>query len=233
MKPPSRLFVPDVRLTPGDSVALPTDEARHVRSRRLRDGEGVVLLDGRGAAAEAVLIAEGKEARVVSVTAGGNEPDRAVHVLLCAAEPSRVEWAIEKGTECGAASFTLVAAARSQAIHVSQCGKRLPRFRRIAVEAMKQCGRSTAPEVHACGTLDDALRAAVAKVVVALPGATSGEVPEGPLSIVIGPEGGFSEEERALFCDAGAVSMSLGPRILRLETAVVVSLARLVDFPRT
>lgn len=233
MKAPTRLFVPDGRLAPGESVALSSEEARHVKSRRLRAGESVILLDGRGVVAEAVLGGSGREVRVVSISRGGGEPDRAVHVLLAVAEPARLEWAVEKGTECGAASFTLVCMARSQAAHVTLSGKRLDRYRRIAAEATKQCGRSIVPEVSGVVLLPEAIRTAIRPLVIASPGAGPAALGAGHLSLAIGPEGGLSEEDRSLFNDAGAVSIGLGPRILRLETALVVALARLVDFGRT
>ena len=109
--------------------------------------EVVVLLDGVGARAEAYLSADGREAVVQGLLPARGEPSRRVTVLLGVGELARVEWAVEKGTECGAARFVLVAAARSQRAHVAAAAARLERLRRIAAEAAKQCDRSVVPGV--------------------------------------------------------------------------------------
>ncbi len=185
-------------------------------------------------------------------------------VLLACAEPARVEWAIEKGTECGAAGFVLLDAERSQRSHVAALSKRIPRLIRIAEEATKQCDRTLVPFVEGPKRTEEFLRGLRGETLLVAdpmgvssasfaPGAAieDGPVPsrrtrvlserseftrEGAgvpagrdFAVAIGPEGGFTEDEKRLFRDAGAVPVSLGPRILRLETAVVVALGRLVD----
>jgi 16S rRNA (uracil1498-N3)-methyltransferase len=247
-------------------ILLSKEERAHVRSRRLRDGGEIVVLDGRGLRARATLARGGTAVHLLSFEErrGAGEPRVAVTVALACSEPARVEWAIEKGTECGGAGFVLLAAERSQKAHVAALSTptRLERLRRIAVEAVKQCDRSVVPGVEAPESTEDFLRrvreAEGASFLVAHPGgapleeAAGARPPRRPSALsersefvrggagassprppvvilAIGPEGGFSPREISLFEAASGVLVSLGPRILRLETAVVAALTRLVD----
>jgi 16S rRNA (uracil1498-N3)-methyltransferase len=250
-----------------EEISLKVEEREHVRSRRLRDGDEVVALDGKGARAAAVLVRGGTaiallpSKRIFSSSSSSSsptllpgEPANRVVVALACAEPARVEWAIEKGTECGAAGFVLLACERSQRTHVAALAKRVPRLVRIAEEATKQCDRSLVPFVEGPKSTEEFLRGVGGEtLLIGDPGARveDGPVPsrrtrvlserseftrEGAgvpagrdLIVAIGPEGGFAPAELTLFEEKGALGISLGRRILRLETAVVVALARLVD----
>jgi 16S rRNA (uracil1498-N3)-methyltransferase len=278
---PPRVLVPDLAAQRGKSeeneILLRKEEREHVRSRRLRDGSEVVVLDGKGLRARGALARKGTAVALfpfeespsfssLSSTLHG-EPANRVTVALACAEPSRVEWAIEKGTECGAAGFVLLDAERSQRAHVAALAKRIPRLVRIAEEATKQCDRTIVPLVEGPKSTEDFLRKGRGErpslFFVADPSGVpieDGPVPPrrtrllsersefkregegvpagrdrqsllgGEAAVVaIGPEGGFSPSEISLFAEKSPVFLSLGPRILRLETAVVVALARLVD----
>ncbi len=163
------------------------------------------------------------------------EPAKRVTVALACAEPARVEWAVEKGTECGAAGFVLLACERSQKAHVAALSSpsRLARLRRIAVEATKQCDRTLVPFVEgpeSTGEFLKRVRGREAFFVLDPSGSTAARpASQGDLVVAIGPEGGFAPTEISSFAERSPVFLSLGPRILRLETAVVASLARLVD----
>jgi 16S rRNA (uracil1498-N3)-methyltransferase len=229
---------------------LKEEEREHVRSRRLHDGDEVVALDGKGARARAVLAGGGTAIALLpskkifsssssSVSSSNSsslpgEPANRVVVALACAEPARVEWAIEKGTECGAAGFVLLECERSQKTHVAALSSpaRLERLRRIAVEATKQCDRTIVPFVEGPKSTEEFLRGLRGEtLIVADPQSTplASIAPGLPLALAIGPEGGFTPAEILLFEEKGALRTSLGPRILRLETAVVVALAKLVD----
>jgi len=246
---PPRVIVPDLVAHRGSSgeILLREEERDHVRSRRLRDGDEVVVLDGKGARARAHLTRRGTALTLLGFEelsgALPGEPSRRVTVLLACAEPARIEWAVEKGTECGAARFVLLEAARSQRAHVVALRSRLPRLRRIAAEATKQCGRTIVPEIEGPEEIEVLLRKeecpgrARRPLLLAEP---SGERigapdsrpdlvrPGGEITLAVGPEGGFTLSEISLFEGFGAVPVSLGPRVLRLETAVVAALTLLV-----
>jgi 16S rRNA (uracil1498-N3)-methyltransferase len=241
---PPRVLVPDLAEHLAGSeehqkISLKVEEREHVRSRRLRDGDEVVAIDGKGARAAAVLARGGSAIALIpskqifsssSLSLPGEPANRVVVALACA-EPARIEWAIEKGTECGAAGFVLLDAERSQRAHVAALAKRIPRLVRIAEEATKQCDRTIVPFVEGPKSTGDFLRKVRGeRLLVAEPGGAVLHGPcEGPVVIGIGPEGGFASAELNLFEEKGALRTSLGARILRLETAVVVALARLVD----
>jgi 16S rRNA (uracil1498-N3)-methyltransferase len=260
---PPRVYVPDLaeqraafEENPKKEILLGKEERDHVRSRRLRDGDEIVAIDGKGARARAVLARGGSaiglllSKQILSSSSSPSsslpislpgEPANRVVVALACAEPARIEWAVEKGTECGAAGFALLACERSQKTHVAALSSpaRLERLRRIAVEATKQCDRTIIPFVEGPKSPEEFLRRLRGeRLIVADPGGagrdrqTSGP---GPLRgadagvVAIGPEGGFTPAEISLFEENSSLFFSLGPRILRLETAVVVALAKLVD----
>jgi 16S rRNA (uracil1498-N3)-methyltransferase len=289
---PPRVYVPDLaeqraesEENPKKEILLRKEERDHVRSRRLRDGDEVVALDGKGARTAARVVRGGTAiallpSKKISSSSSSlsspprpalpGEPASRVTVALACAEPARIEWAVEKGTECGAAGFALLACERSQKAHVAALSSpaRLERLRRIAVEATKQCDRTIVPFVEGPKKTGDFLRGLRGEtLLIADPDARveDGPVPSrrtrvlserseftregegapagrdrqsagpGPLLgaeatvLAIGPEGGFTPAEILLFEEKGAIRTSLGERTLRLETAVVVALARLVD----
>ena len=227
-----RVLVPGAALEPGERVDLPEAEARHLRVSRVASGADLVLLDGEGARAAATLDSSGRAAIVADLLPARGEPRGEVTLLLGVGDLPRVEWAVEKGTECGAAAFRLVSAVRSQRAHVAAAGSRLERLRRIAGEAAKQCDRTRVPPVSGPLALAEALAGATGRLFVARPGApplSHDAARGGAVTVAVGPEGGFDPAEESLLEGAGAVPFGLGPRVLRLETAVVAALARLVD----
>ena len=176
---PPRVYVPDLaeqmatfEENPKKEISLGKEERDHVRSRRLRDGNEVIALDGKGARVAAVLARGGSAIALLpskklfsssfspSSSSLPGEPVNRVVVALACAEPARIEWAIEKGTECGAAGFTLLACERSQKSHVVALSStaRLERLRRIAVEATKQCDRTIVAFVEGPRSTEDFLR---------------------------------------------------------------------------
>lgn len=246
---PPLVYVPDLTDQMAASeehleISLKAEEREHVRSRRLRDGDEVVAIDGKGLRVRgtvtrrgtAVALAGLPSKKISSSSSAARlhgEPRNRVVVALACAEPARVEWAIEKGTECGAAGFVLLACERSQKSHVAALSSpaRLARLTRIAVEATKQCDRTLVPFVEGPRSTEDLLRGVRGEeLLVADPGGAVLLGPRpGPAVIGIGPEGGFAAAELTSFEEKGALRTSLGPRILRLETAVVAALTRLVE----
>lgn len=248
------MLVPDLAAYRGSSgeILLGKEETAHVRSRRLRDGDEVIALDGKGARARARVTRRGtavvlhtfeENSGLLSPSSSAffaslpGEPGLRVTVLLACAEPARIEWAVEKGTECGAAAFALLAAGRSQRAHVAALRARLSRLSRIAAEAAKQCDRTFVPTVEGPEDAGGFLRKWKGRILLAAPDAplldrkAAVEVGDRPVALAIGPEGGFDPSEVLLFEESGAVLFSLGPRILRLETAVVAALTLLVGGP--
>ncbi|HXF50459.1 MAG TPA: 16S rRNA (uracil(1498)-N(3))-methyltransferase [Dehalococcoidia bacterium] len=229
-----RLYV-EGPLAPGRVVILEGDAARRVtRVLRLRPGERLALFDGSGteAVAELARVAPARvEAVVLSVQPGLPEPP--VRITLCQSvvKGERFEWALEKGTEIGVARFVPLVARRN-VVRPGE-GAKLERWRRIVIEAAEQCGRSAVPEVTAPASLDDVLESLDGPAIVPYEGERETGIAAAlramgrprALTILIGPEGGFTPDEIERAMSRGARPVSLGPRILRSETAGIVAAA--------
>jgi 16S rRNA (uracil1498-N3)-methyltransferase len=143
----------------------------------------------------------------------------------------RMEWAIEKCTELGVAAIVPLVAARTESHLASAAGKRIERWRRIARQASEQARRTLPPEISDPLDFDDALALKGERRVVlsevehghSLKDALTGN--PGSVVLAFGPEGGWKEQELATFNDAGWEAASLGPMILRAETAVIAAVA--------
>ncbi len=222
-------YCEDALLEEGRVVTLPPGEARHARSRRLEPGMPVGVVNGRGMAAGGRLTGDGLGVLLEFLEARLGEPAQDVCVFVGAAEHARMEWAVEKGTECGARGFWFVSTERSQRAHAAALASRRSRLLRIAAEAVKQCRRSLRPFIEGPVSFREALSIAPAPLFVASFHAEPETIQfSGPASLFVGPEGGFSQPELDAFRDLGAQFFSLGSRILRVETAVTAALTRLV-----
>lgn len=155
-----------------------------------------------------------------------------VHLLMAVFKFDHMEWGMEKATELGVARITPVIARRTEKHLAQAAAKRVERWRRIVREASQQSRRSDVPEVDDPVTLKVALGmvSAERKLLLAeteqensLKAALVGEVAS--VALAIGPEGGWAAEEIALFAESGWRSVTLGPRILRAETAAIAGLA--------
>lgn len=224
----------------GSSVEVTGDEAHHaVAVRRLRVGESVVLTDGAGVSVTGEVASTGKRvfALTVSAVRVSPEPDPSVVVVQALPKGDRGELAVEMLTEIGVSEIVPWAAARSVAVWKGERAvKSLARWRSTAREAAKQARRSWFPVVaEAATTADVATRLAGADLAVvlheeaAVPLASL-EVPAaGRIVVVVGPEGGLTDDEVTAFADAGAQPVVLGAEVLRTSTAGVAAVAALLS----
>jgi 16S rRNA (uracil1498-N3)-methyltransferase len=167
------------------------------------------------------------------------DPALPVTLVLSLYKFDRMEWALEKATELGVAAVAPVIARRTEKHLAQAAAKRAERWRRIVHEASQQSRRSDVPVIHEPGplaarvsavsgatriVLAEQERTTTLRVAVDEAAAAAGqEMPA--LEIAIGPEGGWAPEEEALFDANGWRAVSLGPRILRAETAAIAALA--------
>lgn len=205
------------------------ERAHHLaRVARLRPGERVEVSDQKRAwAAEAVEVSD-KKVRFRLVEGLPSPPPRSrVELFLAVVKLPRFEWAVEKATELGVDLIAPVAAERSEPGPIQAAAKRRDRLQRIADEAAQQARRLRAPEVLAPISLADALaRPADRRLWVDFGGAAiEGATADQTVALFVGPEGGWTEEETAQATAAGAEIVSLGPTVLRAETAAVVAAA--------
>ncbi|MER6126258.1 16S rRNA (uracil(1498)-N(3))-methyltransferase [Streptomyces sp. NPDC001795] len=235
------VFVVDQLEGLGREFVLDGPEGRHAVSvKRLRPGEDVVLTDGRGRWTEGVVkAAEGKDRLVVTdLESVHEEPPASPRITVVQALPKgdRGELAVETMTEVGVDAIVPWAASRCITQWKGDRGlKALAKWRATAREAGKQSRRVRFPEVADAATTKQ-VAALLAKADFAAVLHESGDEPlaavelpaEGEILLVVGPEGGVSPEELALFGEAGARAFRLGRTVLRTSTAGTAAAALLL-----
>jgi 16S rRNA (uracil1498-N3)-methyltransferase len=228
-----RFFVDEVR---NSMARIEGDEARHLtRVLRVEAGQRYEISDNRN-----VYLAEIESARKESVVFKTLEklppapPSARIELYAALIKFDRFEWIVEKATELGVMEIVPVEAARSDRGLEKAAAKRVERWRRIALEASQQSRRAHLPEIAEPVTLAQALtRTGAYRCVLdenpgavplfqALPTARSAQ---DTVAILTGPEGGWTEEEHASFAASGWTPVSMGPLILRAETAVIAAVA--------
>ncbi|MGA8741367.1 MAG: RsmE family RNA methyltransferase [Terracidiphilus sp.] len=228
------------------TATLAGAQAEHmVRVLRAQPGvEADVVAGGRVFHAVVAGISDGgsgetAEVRFNLIAEVESEPAMPVTLVISIFKFDHMEWAIEKATELGVAAIVPVIARRTEKHLALAATKRVERWRRIAHEAAQQSRRSDVPAIHDPLKLSDHVKAAsnLKRIVLAEQertatlrgaleeaiGAAGAEMPD--LEIAIGPEGGWAPDEEALFDANGWQAVSLGPRILRAETAAIAALA--------
>lgn len=226
-------FYVDLPLAAGAELFLPADVAHHAgRALRLRDGDSVVLFDGRGGEYLATLGFTGKRAVVTLGQHDAREAELAGAITLVQgiASGDKMDWIIEKAVETGVHAIVPIAAERSVLkLSGDRLEKRLAHWQRVVKAACEQCGRNRLPVVHAPVTLAQYVGqsgAAGPRALLCHPDADASlrerlQAMGTPaaLSLWVGPEGGWSDEELRQAAKAGVQSVSFGPRVLRTETA--------------
>ncbi|MBL8488997.1 MAG: 16S rRNA (uracil(1498)-N(3))-methyltransferase [Rhodocyclaceae bacterium] len=229
-------------LAPGAGVELPEESAHHAfRVLRLEDGDPVVLFDGRGGEWRAHLHRAGKGARAVLESYAVEDREPPLRVTLVQALPAgdKMDFVVQKCTELGVAAIQPVAARRS-VIRLSgdRLERRVQHWRQVAIAACEQCGRNQPPVVAPIVDLPQYLaRMAVENgnaqarwLLAPGGGGRLREMPTPPagVQILVGPEGGFEEDELKATALAGFQPVGLGPRVLRTETAGAAAIAAMM-----
>ena len=230
-----RFFCPPP-LAAGTAIALPAGAAHHaLRVLRLKVGDAVTLFDGEGGEYGGELARSASRAiavRIVERRGVERESPLSVTLVQGLAAADRMDYAVQKAVELGAAAIVPVVAARSVArLGGARAARRAEHWRQIVIAACEQSGRNRLAKVHEPCDLIAWLRtpsAAQLRVLLAPDAAGSlGELtkPAGAIELLVGPEGGFSAEESAAALAAGFRAVRLGPRVLRTETAGAAMLA--------
>lgn len=217
-------FFFDGPLGPGD-VTLEGPEAHHLSVvRRFGAGEAVTLFNGDGHEYSALVTEVGKKRVTVRVT-DVRTPDRelgfSLHIASALPKGDRVDFLIEKLTELGVTDFTPLVTERGV---VKADDAKADKLRRAVIEASKQCGRNVLMRVHPPARWLDWCGRQTGLRLLAHPGeAARGFKAVGGATVAVGPEGGFSDAEVRAALGAGWERLSLGPRILRVETAALAA----------
>lgn len=238
-----RLFL-EPALIQGARLPLEREQANYLLSvLRMKQDDTVLVFNGRDGEWLAAISVEGrKQASLTLVRQTRPQPAAPdLHYLFAPLKHARLDYMAQKAVEMGAGVIQPVLTRRTQVSRLN-----LDRMRANAVEAAEQCGILSLPEIRAERPLEAALEALEPERLLvfcdeamaqASPVAALAQAQPGPLAVLIGPEGGFDEGERQrILARRGTLPISLGPRILRADTAAVAALALVQairgDWPR-
>lgn len=224
-------------------AALTKDEAHHlIRVRRLRKGDDFVGLDGQGHTYRCRLRNDGKgwygEVVEVLPSSSSAQSGDGLRITLGPAliKKDRLEWILQKATELGASRIVPLITTRSEVrILEDRLDRKMARWEKILQEAVKQSGRTEVPQLNVPAELEDFCRNESSEVRLALDEqgdrslssvlSAAGRAKPVAVSVIVGPEGGWDDKDRALFQEHGWTRVRLGSRIMRAETAPIAILA--------
>ncbi len=229
-------YIPPEQIS-GNTAVLDGEELHHARvTLRLGPGDRVEVIDGEGGIYDCLIQNLEKKESLLKVLSHRVEPKPSFSLTLAMGivKGERYEWALQKGTELGASAFIPLITERTE-VKVRLPWKRLDRLQRIVVSACKQCGRARFPILHEPIRLEDlepdAFDLSIAfwegEWAQPLSKAKTTAPLKGRCLMVVGPVGGFSQDEAKMLKNRGCFLTSLGPRILRTETAVAAGAALL------
>lgn len=226
-------------LSSGATFELPPQAAHHAsRVLRLRAGDAVQLFDGLGNALDAKIYEiKGKHVQLHELQTCMDDAESPLRIVLAQAMSSseKMDWVVQKATELGAAEIHPVQTQRSVArLSGARAEKRTAHWRGITIAASEQCGRNVLPQVHAplelAAWLEQARSLPGSRFVLLPEGSTAlhkQPPPQDSITLLIGPEGGFSEDEIKMIHMAGFIPIRMGKRVLRTETAAMAGIAAL------
>ncbi len=232
----------DQALATGISISLPPVAARHIQVLRLQPGNSIALFNSLGEVEgefDAVVQSMGRSD--VTVLVGDFKPTqmeapRAVHLAIGMPANERMDWLVEKATELGVGSIQPLMTERTVLRLVGErAEKKRAHWKGIAIAACEQCGRNRVPLVHAPASLSDWLKTLAsstdARLLLSLQAASQPLLKatgtRGSMTFLSGPEGGLSALEESAALAKGFAPVTLGPRVLRSETAPLAVLASL------
>jgi 16S rRNA (uracil1498-N3)-methyltransferase len=229
----TRLYFPE-DIAPGSQYRLPEAQAHHVRRvLRLKAGAKVTVFNGEGDEYGAALVDVAPAGVTLRVEAR-LEIDRESRLRIVLAQAvstgERMDYTIQKAVELGVAAIQPVVTSRSVVrLDCERAARRVAHWQAVAVAACEQCGRNRVPPVAALLSFPRWLAAGGGPGVLLSPrGAlrlSDLPQPQSPLTLLAGPEGGFTPVEQEAAERAGFAAVRLGPRVLRTETAAVAALA--------
>ena len=226
----------DASLKEGAALPLSAERLNYLKNvLRLRDGQAVRVFDGQNHEADATLSLGKRDGSldIGQVVSHSVESPLQTHLLQAMGKGEKMDWVIQKAVELGVTRFTPVTTERSVVeLKGERADKRHARFIDIAIGACEQSGRNFLPRIDPIMSLDEALAqtdAALKWVLHPKPGHVLAPFSTSPSSaaILIGPEGGLSDREVEAAMASGFVPLTLGPRVLRTETAPIVALSLL------
>ncbi len=220
-------------------ITIVGDDVHHIkRVMRFQQGTRITCVDGKGHDYLVEILTITKEAvhcKILKIMPSKGEPNLQISLAQALPKGDKWEWILQKGTELGVTQFYPFTSERTVVkVHPGKVGKKLQRWQRIVKEAAEQAQRGRIPEIHPPMTWDALLSRIQQQENVWIAYEKRGESlrtcleqrrAQQQVLLIIGPEGGFSASEIDEAEKAGAVPVTLGPRILRTETASLVGLS--------
>lgn len=229
-----RFYLADA-LQPGQNISLPENVIRHLQVLRVREGEEITLFNGNGHSYPTRLLSLAKRqavAEVLSEQTVDNESPLAISLIQAVSSGERMDFTLQKSVEMGVTEIFPVTSARSIVkLSGERAEKRQERWQEIVIAACEQCGRNRIPTVHPLLPLSQRLQQlpqSNVRLLMGLHHPTSLKaIQPAPqrITLMIGPEGGWSPEEEAAAFQTGFQSILLGKRVLRTETAALAAIA--------
>lgn len=228
-----RVFT-DQALTAGELVDLEEGPSRHLgRVLRMQPGRELVLFNGRGGEFSARIHSLNK--KTVTAEVGTYEPENResplnLELAIGLSRGERMDWVLQKATELGVSRISPLFTERTEVkLSGERLEKKLEHWRQVLISACEQCQRNRLPILNPPGTLDNWLAQNDCHLSLVLHHRDSQSLPESQapesLALLVGPEGGLSEEEIDRARSAGCRPLTLGPRVLRTETAPVAAIS--------
>ncbi len=228
----NRFFVDKSNIDGGHARIFGEDVDHISKVLRLKEGSEIRVCDGERREWNARIDSIGKKAvlvELISPIAATTEPDCCITLYQGIQKSGKFETVVQKGVELGVSAFVPFNCERAVAKPWSASDNRCARYSRVSLEAAKQCGRGIIPKVEPPISFDELCERAGRHELTlllweeererSLKDALRAHMEAKDIALIIGPEGGISKDEARRLCDCGAVSVSLGARILRTETA--------------
>jgi len=226
----------DQELSVSSSVTLTSDHAHYLRSvMRLSAGDAIILFNGQGGEYHGVLeqlARDHSSCWLESFSTIDREMPSRVHIVQAACRSEKIETILQKGTELGAVSFTIVRSERSSLkLEGAKRNKRLQRWQNIIIEAVEQSGRTKIPTLHWLNSLSTTPTQGLCFTLHPEPTASTWQQESSAITsadditLAIGPEGGWSRRDIESLHNIGFACLTFGPRIMRTETAAPALLA--------
>ena len=224
-----RLYLPSEEFSTDDVRLAGARARRLVNVLRLRAGSELQVFDGHGSERLARVLRTGRATATLRLGAAVEalaEPPVPVTLVCAFPRGARGDWMVEKTTELG---VTQIVPLRTDRSVLAPGTGRMARWRRVAVEAAEQCGRAVVPEFGDAAPQQTLALVADRGDGVTVREALAREKAAAAVALYVGPEGGWSEQERESHAAAGHVPVTFGPRTLRVETAAVLGVAQVLE----
>ena len=212
----------------GKRVSLDDEEVQHLRVRRAKDGDKVEFLNGSGLLGRGVLVQLGREWLVEVMATEVQQAPAPLTLAVAAGDRDRFSWMVEKAVELGVTRVVPLESNRTVGVATRLKESHIARLRRSALETTKQCGAAWAPTVETPVSLSEFISESLGGTgwladQDGVPAPAS--LDQSPLTVLVGPEGGLTSEERKAASIAGYQPVTLGSHTLRFETAALAAAA--------